>query len=219
MSRTLAGGEQSWWLLSRYFLINIIGVLCFAYAWQRGWVQMIYNFDDSHISVAIFVIFVIGNILTGWHTLKIGRELDRLKKTGTCKRLVKYLAAIQHSIRPDDTRREFETRMAVRIRYLTLLHKSLSNAGLVGTFLGIIVAVLAVMAAMKQQSGADMEHLKDLLLPAFEGIGISVTTALSGLVCSMWLSWVVLVLKNGTEMFTQMVIAQGAQKVSPGGMK
>ncbi|MDO8407893.1 MAG: hypothetical protein Q7S95_01505 [bacterium] len=207
-----SGGEHARMLVARYFLLNLIGVVGLAFAWQIGLIQVIYTVDTSRITIGTFIIFLYGNVLCGWHLVKVGLELDRVRNTGDCRRLTRYRAVLRSTDDPDAVRDALAERMSSRTTYLPKLCSMLANIGLFGTVYGLTYAMLGAGIALEHTSSGNFEQLKAILGPALEGVGIALTTTLVGLALNEWLEWTVQVLDTGTRTLYARIIELGAEK-------
>lgn len=206
------GGDHSRMLVARYFLLNLIGVVGLAFAWQIGLIQVIYTVDTSRISIGTFVIFLYGDLLCGWHLVKVGLELDRATTTGSSLRLERYRAALGSTNDPDSVREALAERMGSRTTYLPRLCSMLANIGLFGTVYGLTYAMLGASMALAHTTSGSFEQLRAILGPALEGVGIALTTTLVGLALNEWLEWTVQVLDTGTRTLYARIIELGAEK-------
>ena len=178
---------HSSWLIAKFALVQVIGIVGLFFAWQVGLVEQIYTIDTIHFTTAIFVFFIIMNTLTGWHVVRNGIELDRINRTGRSPRLDTYRAALSATTSPETVRNAFESRMALRIKYLQLAVLTLARIGMFGVVLGVMFAFLMAANALTQSSGGVSEHMSVLFAPTFREIAIAIAATVVALPLGEWL--------------------------------
>lgn len=149
-------------LIYRITIINLIGAVCVAYAYSRGWVTIVLDGDSTGIVYLTVGLFLVGMTSLYIRAIKTSAGLNTLKKGkplsigGT-----KFLEKMAHL---DDIP-----------NWLTLL-------GLLGTVIGIMIS----LSGVDLNGLATPEGTKKAIAVLMDGMRVAFCTTIVGSVLAFW---------------------------------
>lgn len=153
-------------LLYRIIIVNAVGAVLLAYAWQKGWVTTLFDGDSTGLCYAMTGLFLIFLVSLSIRATKVSGLLNRSKKAGFTPRYVnkaKFMAK--------------QTHLGAIPNWIALL-------GLIGTVVGIAMALLAV----DPEAMASTDGMRTAIGGLIEGIQIALYTTIVGSVLGLWAS-------------------------------
>lgn len=145
-------------LLFRLIIVNTCGAVALAYAYQRGFVGMVFEADSSRICYAIAALFAVGMISVFQRALKVSTAMN----------------AIKAGKRPDIDGIKF----MAKGDHITDIAQWLAVLGLIGTIVGFIAALSGISADMKPEA---------LIGQLISGMAVAFFTTLAGAITGLWL--------------------------------
>ncbi len=173
--------------LLQFAVFNIACFALFGAAYMQGWIDTIIRSDGTHISIAIFVVFLAGLVIGGCKVWTICRdqqcaaEFDPGCET-TASRYLDEVAGRSASSR-GITGAALRARMTARIAPVRYIAGSLVLLGLVGTVLGFIIA----LSGVDPTSAGDVRSVAPMVGTLIRGMSVALYTTLVGAVLNIWL--------------------------------
>lgn len=158
-------------MIFRFWLLNLFGFGLLLAAWWFGYVGHILAGDQTRLTVLIFAVFLAGLVVT-YHRM-IAIELQGI---GTSYRQLKLLLPQQ-------------------IRTTHDIATTLVLLGLIGTVLGIIVA----LSAVDPDSAADVTAIPLMVSTMLKGMSTALYTTLVGSILSVWTMFNYRLLRSGAN--------------------
>lgn len=145
-------------LLYKLIILNVCGAAALVWAWESGFVQMVYAADSSRICYAITVLFAVGLLSVFQRAWKVSVALN----------------AIKAGERPDINGVKFLAKQD----FIVDISQWLAVLGLIGTIVGFIAALSGISADMKPEA---------LIGQLIGGMAVAFFTTLAGAVTGLWL--------------------------------
>jgi hypothetical protein len=207
--RAVKRERDSFRLLLRVGLLNLIGLALFGVAYSQGWVQEIITADTSGISIMIGVAFLLGLGLAIYRAVRISHELNQVRRYDPLvpSRVRHYLEAIRarnggsRAISAD----ALKLRMADRLGTIRHIASGLVLLGLIGTVLGFIESLAGVSA----ESAGSAEAISPMISALVQGMSVALYTTLVGSVLNLWLTANYRLLVSGTVSLVTALIDLG----------
>lgn len=145
-------------LAYRLLIVNVCGAAALFFAWQRGFVGMMYEADSSYICYAISALFAVGMVSVFQRASKVTRALNAIK-AGSREPVnaIKFMAKGDH--------------IADIAQWLAVL-------GLTGTIVGFIQALNGINVNGNPEA---------IIAQLIAGMAVAFYTTLAGGVTGMWL--------------------------------
>lgn len=156
-------------LLYKLVVINLCAAAAVVYAWQHGFVQMVYAADTSYICYAITALFAVGLLSVFQRALKVSHALNAIK-TGEHP----FINAAKFLAKGD---------------YIADIAQWLAVLGLTGTVVGFIMALNDI--------NVDGDP-KAMVAQLIGGMAVAFYTTLAGGVTGLWLELNNRILKTAT---------------------
>ncbi|MFK7858335.1 MAG: MotA/TolQ/ExbB proton channel family protein [Granulosicoccus sp.] len=170
-------------LLFRFLLLNILAfALLSAAAWE-GYVEKIVSADQTRLSVAIFIVFMVGFLISCWRAWQINREIDDLSQGISKSSLI--LTTSIGSLR---------LKLTQRIASVRHIANTLVLLGLIGTVLGFIIA----LSGVDPDTASDVNSIAPMVTVLIQGMSTALYTTLIGSVLNVWLTANYQLLAGGT---------------------
>lgn len=211
MAATRARGRDRFrfLLLFRFAVINLIAFGLLGAAALQGYLDQVLAADRTHLSVAIFVVFLAGLGLCGCMVAGTSRELNLARDFDPLvpSRAARYLADVRgrsagsRAISGAAVRLSLISRIGV-VRYIA---NSLVLLGLIGTVIGFIIA----LAGVEPGRAADIDNIAPMVSTLIQGMSIALYTTLVGAVLNVWLMVNYHLLAGGTVKLVTAIVELG----------
>ncbi len=152
-------------LIYRFLLINLLAVLAGALAFDRGWLVPLYANDFTYLTSVIAILFVTCWATTFCRILRVGYELNRIKKDGGWH------------ISPGTVDKTW-----AKVAWLRDVSGWLVGLGLLGTIIGFSYA----LSGVNEVSLGSARGVSDAIGPLMDGMRVALNTTIVGAVFSMW---------------------------------
>lgn len=170
-------------LLFRFLLLNLLAFALVGAAVREGYIEKIIDADQTRLSVAIFLVFMVGLCISGWRAWQINREIDTLSQPDANTGITENITV--GSLRLNLTQRIASVRHIANL--LVLL-------GLIGTVLGFIIA----LSGVDPDSAGDVNSIAPMVSVLIQGMSTALYTTLIGSVLNVWLTANYQILAGGT---------------------
>ena len=170
-------------LIFRFALLNLLAFALLGAAVREGYIEKIIDADETRLSVAIFLVFLVGLGISGWRAWQINREIDTLSQSTPTEGLSESTSV--GSLRLNLTQRIAAVRHIANL--LVLL-------GLIGTVLGFIIA----LSGVDPDSAGDVNSIAPMVSVLIKGMSTALYTTLIGSVLNVWLTANYQILAGGT---------------------
>ena len=170
-------------LIFRFVLLNLLAFALLGAAVREGYIDKIIDADETRLSVAIFLVFLVGLGISGWRAWQINREIDTLSRSTPTEGLSEGTSV--GSLRLNLTQRIAAVRHIANL--LVLL-------GLIGTVLGFIIA----LSGVDPDSAGDVNSIAPMVSVLIKGMSTALYTTLIGSVLNVWLTANYQILAGGT---------------------
>lgn len=193
---------NNWLLWAKFALLNTIGFAGLALLQINGYVNQVITGDQSHISIVIFILFLIGLGLTAIRIYKLSQELNFLSD-GRSDKLKEYTELVKnHDI--VIAKQVLEIKLLSKIQWIRRIATSLVQLGLIGTVYGTMVFMLNIdLGAI-----ADIDRVAEVFGVVMNGMGIALYTTLVGAVLNLWLGYNYGIVEHGTSYLLADLISQ-----------
>lgn len=152
-------------LIYRFALFNISAFLCLAWAWQQGHIAPLLQGGGREIVLGIAALFAAVWGTTLWRVLRVGRDLNRLKRGDA-------FPANGH----------LRDKAFAKVRWLQDASNWLPTLGLIGTVIGFSFALSGVVLDALQQAAGVQEMIGTLM----SGLYIALNTTIAGAILGLW---------------------------------
>lgn len=149
-------------LLYRLIILNLIGFVGVAFAFQRGWAQFVLGNDSTGIVYAMIVLFIVGLVSLFVRANKVTRLLNDIK------------AGIQVEVNGP--------KFLEKNAHLDDFPTWIATVGLVGNVLGILIAFGAIDAGDLGNADATQRSLATLM----DGMHVAFSATVVGGILSIW---------------------------------
>jgi len=174
-------------LLLRFSLLNLFGFSLLAAAYAQGLVTQALTADGTHISLVIFLAFLLGLVLCGSRIWQTSRELNSARRFDASpdSPTVRYLAPMIGSAAQSRGNLVGALRMKIAYRTAVVRHiaSSLVLLGLIGTVVGFIIA----MSGVDPQTASNVNNITPMVATLIQGMSTALYTTLIGSVLNVWL--------------------------------
>lgn len=173
---TIEGDDRVW---HQWLMITVGSVLFVAISAAQGWLQVVVSADRTWISVLILMLLVMTTAWAGWRARQLVHHLRLCQRTPPP---ASEFARWQDTLIGPHAGGWFVTGLVVRL-------------GLLGTVIGFML-MLNSLRSVETLDAGDVGGLIRLL---GEGMGVSLTTTLSGLIASISMGLQMLALDRAAE--------------------
>ena len=170
-------------LIFRFLLLNVLAFALLGAAVREGYIDKIIDADETRLSIAIFLVFLVGLGISSWRAWQINREIDTLSRSATSSE-----PAEKPSV--GSLRLNLSQRIAA-VRHIANL---LVLLGLIGTVLGFIIA----LSGVDPDSAGDVNSIAPMVSVLIKGMSTALYTTLIGSVLNVWLTANYQILAGGT---------------------
>ncbi len=202
-------GRYEFLLALRFAVANLVGFALLGVAYVEGWIDRVIAADGTHLSVAIFIVFLGGLAICARKIYDTSREINyaRAIRRPRWSRAAVYLAEVEgldaggRAIAASALRLKLVSRIAI-VRQIA---NSLVLMGLVGTVLGFIIA----LSGVKPDSAADPSAIGPMVATLIAGMSVALYTTLVGSVLNIWLMVNHHILATGTVKLITAIVEEG----------
>ncbi|MFY0615604.1 MAG: MotA/TolQ/ExbB proton channel family protein [Hyphomicrobiaceae bacterium] len=201
-------------LLLRFALVNLVALGLIGAAWMQGWLDGFGEKRTWIISLAIFIVFVWGLMLTAFRLLRMNRALMSLV-AGERGKGTPYGATFDrlHAVSNDE--RALATNMArmemgneiSAIRYIA---NSLVFLGLIGTVIGFIIGLSGIDAA----ATTNVDKIAPMITELINGMSVALYTTLLGAVLNIWLNVNLRILTDGSVRLLSLLVEKSGRETA-----
>lgn len=216
-------GDTNYLLLMKWFIVNVIGVVAVWVIWQTGWITKILSNDDVYMVRIILGLFFIAHVECTLRIWKTSRELNTInsytqhRDSGRIDECIRIesgnsrLASYLHSLNGCDASArhvladDFRENMLHKISSVGYNLPRLTTLGLIGTFIGIIIALDGFDVSVL----SDPSKIVDLFKNIPPGLRIAFHASLVGMSVYVWLDYLFQILQGGTQQLVSAIIKTG----------
>jgi hypothetical protein len=200
-------------LLSRYALINLVGVALTAAAYFEGWIGIIVAADPTYQCAAIAAVFLVG---LGTCTMRVWRVTQELNEASAPSpaphsRAAQYLALIRG--RSGEGRSMLAATLRAKLMARTAVVRNIAGTlvllGLIGTVIGFIMA----LSGVKPEVASDAKSIAPMVTALIQGMSVALYTTLVGGVLNIWLMVNYHMLASGTLHLLTAIVERGEADV------
>lgn len=166
-------------LFYRLLILNLIGVVAFVAAWQKGWVSAVLDGDSTGMVYGIAGLFIVGMVSLLIRAAKVTAGLNALKRL--------------------ELRSTNSTKFLEKAAHLEDIPNWLTVLGLLGTVIGIMIA----LSGIDLNSLATPEGTKKALAVLMEGMRVAFCTTIAGGVLGLWFDFNRRILKTATVLMLE----------------
>jgi hypothetical protein len=174
-------------LLLRCAVVNLVALALLGAAFVHGYVGKVLAADDTYLCALIFLVFVVGLVMSIRKIAETSRELDRVRSFNPLVRscAARYLAQIHG--RAGDGRAmaaaDLRLKRAHDIASVRHVANNLVLIGLIGTVLGFIIA----LSGVDPNRASDVNAISPMVATLIDGMSVALYTTLVGSVLHIWL--------------------------------
>ncbi|MEC6997172.1 MAG: MotA/TolQ/ExbB proton channel family protein [Pseudomonadota bacterium] len=199
-------------LVLRFSLINILGIIFLIVTYTQGYIAKAIDADITNVILLIFVLFLLGLIISGIRTFWISKQLNYATEkskelnsiTNHYLRNIKNLDASARSNLASSLR----IKLANKINLVKFIANTLVILGLIGTVIGFIIALSGVDGNVS----SDPEEISKMITTLIQGMSVALYTTLAGSICSVWLNICYHILSSGANKLLAKIIEIGEVK-------
>lgn len=198
-------------LLLRFVLVNGVAVALLGAAYFEGWVGLVVRSDQTHLTLVIFGLFVVGLGICGVRVVETSRGLNEVSAFDPFgmrrSAALDYVAKVKG--RGAESRALAAGALRARLFRRILGVKAIANTlvllGLIGTVVGFIIALSGVRPEVVSDVGAVAPMVSTLI----QGMSVALYTTLVGAVLNIWLMVDYRLLSGGTSALIEALIELG----------
>ena len=150
-------------LIFRFMLLNVIGFVGLGVAFQRGWIEYLFENDPTFITSAIWILFCLVWVSTFGRVLGTSRKLDKQKEG-----IYRYPGR--------------QAKVWAKLAWLLESSETMVGLGLIGTVVGFSIA----LSGVNEQSLGTAQGVSTALGPLMIGMKIALNTTIVGSILGMW---------------------------------
>jgi len=185
-------------LILRFSLLNILAFTALGVAYREGYVHKVIAADQTYLSVAIFVAFMVGFVISAWRAWQISMEVDVANRMlGVAPAVAKNTelkSAATASNMGSASMGAMRMRIAQRIAAIRHIANTLVLLGLIGTVLGFIIA----LSGVDPTGASDVSAIAPMVSTLIQGMSTALYTTLIGSILNVWLMANYQLLSSGT---------------------
>ncbi len=203
---------NSYLLLLRFALLNIIAVALLVLGLTNGLVQQAFESDETHFVLVIVLVFIVGFGLVLWRVIWTSQELNCARDFDPARpsRAARYLA--RASGKDAQSRQTLASTLRLELSQNITLIKHLGSSlvflGLIGTVIGFIIALSGVDPDM----AGDAENIGPMVSTLISGMSTALVTTLVGGVLNIWLMANYQLLTTGTARLISAIVELGEHR-------
>jgi len=175
-------------LVLRFALVNIIGLSLLGAAHVQGLVSMVLLGDQTHLSVVIFAVFLVGLGICASKVWQTSRQLNDMKSFDPLvpSRAAIYLAQVRGC--DGDARGILAAALRLKLSHRVVVVRQIASSlvilGLIGTVIGFIIA----LSGVHPEQAADVKAITPMVSTLIAGMSTALYTTLVGAVLNVWLT-------------------------------
>lgn len=202
-------------LIFRFAIFNIAAVALLFATYIRGWVDLVLAADESHLSVAIFIIFLFGISVAAIKVWRVNVELNGLdfgqpSPGGWVEGYFSEIASMGDSGRAAAAT-ALRLRLASWIGPVRHIANSLVLLGLIGTVIGFVIA----LSGVDPSKTGDATSIAPMVAQLISGMSVALYTTLVGAVLNMWLMANYHLLNGGAVRLATGTVVMGETRAGP----
>jgi biopolymer transport protein ExbB/TolQ len=203
---------NSYLLLLRFVLLNIIALALLILGLANGLVQHAFASDETHFVLVIVLVFVVGFGLALARVIWTSREINRARNYDPAvrSRAMRYLEQAQG--KDAQSRQTLASTLRLELSQNITLIKHLGSSlvflGLIGTVIGFIIALSGVDPDM----AGDAENIGPMVSTLISGMSTALVTTLVGGVLNIWLMANYQLLATGTARLISAIVELGENR-------
>jgi biopolymer transport protein ExbB/TolQ len=198
--QVLVPDDPAWLTFHLWLLIACFSTLALVIAARSGALAFIVEHDLTYISDAVLVIFVITTLVCGWRAVLLSREMLGLQalaqgdsnnlRNDKAPWIVAYLALSQQPEAQSAAHAALAEKLHGPHEIGWFITETLTKLGLLGTVIGFLVMLTALIGS----SQLDITAMQSILRDMAAGMGIKIIATVVGLMCNMVLAlqWLLL---------------------------
>ena len=160
----------------------------------------------------IFVLFLLGLIISGIRTFWISKQLNyATEKSKELNSITNhYLQNIKNldASARGNLASSLRIKLANKINLVKFIANTLVILGLIGTVIGFIIALSGVDGSVS----SDPEEISKMITTLIQGMSVALYTTLAGSICSVWLNICYHILSSGANKLLAKIIEIGEVK-------
>ena len=199
-------------LLLRFALVNVVGVIFLFASYSQGYIQKAINADITNVILLIFVLFLIGFLISALRTFWISKQLNYAEansknENSISSKYLKNIKGLDASSR-SNLASSMRITLATKINFVKFIANTLVILGLIGTVIGFIIALSGVDGSVS----SNPEEISNMITTLIQGMSVALYTTLAGSICSVWLNICYQILSSGTNKLLAKIIEAGEIK-------
>ena len=185
-------------LFVRFALLNIVGFALVGFAWQLGLIAQVLAADQTNLSLVIAAVFVLGLGLCGLRVWQTSRELDQLRSFDALvpSKAADYISLLRGV--EGEGRAMLASALRLKLGQRISVIRHISNClvllGLIGTVIGLVIA----LSGVEPQEAGDVKAIAPMVSTMIEGMSTALYTTLIGALLNLWLLTNYQLLASGT---------------------
>ena len=199
-------------LVLRFSLINILGIIFLIVTYTQGYIAKAIDADITNVILLIFVLFLLGLIISGIRTFWISKQLNyATEKSKELNSITNhYLQNIKNldASARSNLASSLRIKLANKINLVKFIANTLVILGLIGTVIGFIIALSGVDGNVS----SDPEEISKMITTLIQGMSVALYTTLAGSICSVWLNICYHILSSGANKLLAKIIEIGEVK-------
>ena len=199
-------------LVLRFSLINILGIIFLIVTYTQGYIAKAIDADITNVILLIFVLFLLGLIISGIRTFWISKQLNyATEKSKELNSITNhYLENIKNldASARSNLASSLRIKLANKINLVKFIANTLVILGLIGTVIGFIIALSGVDGSVS----SDPEEISKMITTLIQGMSVALYTTLAGSICSVWLNICYHILSSGANKLLAKIIEIGEVK-------
>ena len=199
-------------LLLRFALVNLVGVIFLLASFSQGYIQKAINADITNVILLIFVLFLIGFLISTLRTFWISKQINYAEansknENSISNEYLKNIKGLDASSR-SNLASSMRIKLATKINFIKFIANTLVILGLIGTVIGFIIALSGVDGNVSSSP----EEISKMITTLIQGMSVALYTTLAGSICSVWLNICYQILSSGTNKLLAKIIESGEIK-------
>ena len=199
-------------LVLRFSLINILGMIFLIVIYTQGYIEKAINADITNVILLIFVLFLLGLVISGIRTFWISKQLNYATEGSKVFNSITnhYLENIKNldASARSNLASSLRIKLANKINLVKFIANTLVILGLIGTVIGFIIALSGVDGSVS----SDPEEISKMITTLIQGMSVALYTTLAGSICSVWLNICYHILSSGANKLLAKIIEIGEVK-------
>ena len=199
-------------LLLRFALVNLVGVIFLLASYSQGYIQKAINADITNVILLIFVLFLIGFLISTLRTFWISKQINYAEansknENSISSEYLKNIKGLDASSR-SNLASSMRIKLATKINFIKFIANTLVILGLIGTVIGFIIALSGVDGSVS----SNPEEISKMITTLIQGMSVALYTTLAGSICSVWLNICYQILSSGANKLLSKIIEAGEIK-------